>query len=78
MTPKEKASHLYNHFISALGYFGMMDVFFTQRKEAKNCALIAVKHIIDVINRLPIDAEVGINADYCEYWEEVKREIEEL
>jgi hypothetical protein len=63
MTPKEKAKDLIRKFYSA----GAM--------ECKQCALIAVDEILEIINETMI--LVDIESDY-DYWQEVKQEIELL
>jgi hypothetical protein len=45
---------------------------------AKICASIVVGEIIEVINKLPIDSEVGFNDEYASYWENVATEIQKL
>jgi len=60
MTPKEKAKEL---------YFKMHSQEQIVSKEAKQCALIAVKYILNVIEVPSINYK---------YWIEVKQEIELL
>ena len=62
MTPKEKAEELYNKMI----------VDFTIDKwQSKQCALIAVDQILEVVQNLYF---MGI----VDYWQEVKQEIEKI
>jgi hypothetical protein len=62
MTPKEKAEELYNKMI----------VDFTIDKwQSKQCALIAVDQILEVVQNLYFMGTV-------DYWQEVKQEIEKL
>lgn len=62
MTPKEKAEELYNRMI----------VDFTIDKwQSKQCALIAVDQILEVVQNLYFMGTV-------DYWQEVKQEIEKL
>ena len=62
MTPKEKAEELYNKMI----------VDFTIDKwQSKQCALIAVDEILEVVQNLYFMGTV-------DYWQEVKQEIEKL
>jgi hypothetical protein len=63
MTPKEKAEELYSMYNS----FGKLN-----DSEVKECALIAVDEIIDMVKHTPIE---DIETDY---WQEVKQEIEKL
>ena len=58
MTPKEKAFHLHFNFIR--------DVI-ADNEKAKQCALIAVNEILNI---LP--------PTYNDYWDQVKKEIENL
>lgn len=62
MTPKEKAGELYNKMYD----FSIFD------ESAKQCALIAVDEILDMVKHTPIEF---IETDY---WQEVKQEIENL
>ena len=71
-SPKEKAQELVNRFMFAGIYF--TDGIDGARKNAKQCALIAVDEILEM--DLPILEE---DADtFYDYWEEVKQEIEKL
>ena len=63
MTPKEKAEELIRNFYSV------------GATECKQCALIAVDEILEIINETMI--LVDIESDY-DYWQEVKQEIEKL
>jgi hypothetical protein len=65
MTPKEKAKEL---------YFKMHSQEQIVSKEAKQCALIAVDEILDVIVMIYDYDFEKLNP----YWEEVKKEIEAL
>ena len=70
MTPKEKAKELYNKFLNPSGdtyLYGMLE-----HESAKECALIAVDEILDMVKHTPIEF---IETDY---WQEVKQEIENL
>jgi hypothetical protein len=77
MTPKEKAEELVDKFYQRLPL--KKDVITTQGDlsweydnwyEAKQCALIAVDEILDMVKHTPIE---DIETDY---WQEVKQEIE--
>jgi hypothetical protein len=65
MTPKEKAKELVDKMWNIDERYGSIGF-----HEAKQCALIAVDEIINVT--------VGLNGwiDGFQYWEEVKKEIE--
>jgi hypothetical protein len=60
MTPKEKAGDLFYKFSMENQYY----------ERVKQCALIAVDEILDVLNVID-------NFEMI-YWEEVKQEIEKL
>ena len=65
MTPKETAKELYNKyaFVEIANY--------TSKFEVKQCALIAVDEILDIVNSIyDYDREV-----LYPYWQEVKHEI---
>lgn len=64
MTANEKAEELFNSF-SGDGYYLIMS-----QDTAKQCALIAVDEIIDLVIHIDVDSE--------EYWKQVKQEIENL
>jgi hypothetical protein len=65
MTPQEKAKELYSKF---LRYVPAEEEF--EHEYTKQCALIAVDEIIDILNS-------DINP-LANYWYEVKKEIEKL
>lgn len=65
MTPKEKAENLFNRYYAITGPF----------TEAKQCAVIAVDEVIDILSLLPYGMEY---LSHIDYWEEVKEEIEKL
>jgi hypothetical protein len=71
MTPKEKAKELVDKFdIDVLDREGTsaMNLY-----EAKQCALIAVDEILNAVHIAQTDI-----IEYYKYWEQVKKEIEEL
>lgn len=71
--PKEKAQELVNKYLTILGYFGMMDVYFDQKKESKQCAIIACDEAVWSHD------EFGYDTGWLnEYWIAVKSEIENL
>ena len=65
MTPKEKASMLVLTYLSIIGH---------KMEEAKECALIAVDEILDVITSIYDYDFEKLNP----FWEEVKQEINNL
>ena len=67
MTPKEKAQELVDKFLENMPSADSTNVLV--EVIAKDCALIAVNEIIDV---------VFYASTCCMYWEEVKQEIEKL
>jgi hypothetical protein len=81
MTAKEKAKELFNKFINANSYseeyvVGQYDIVYSLDKlDAKECALICVNEIIDIIRELANEDLIGI---YLLYYENVKKEIELL
>jgi hypothetical protein len=76
MTPKEKAIELMNRFEHQynLGICDEVGIRGIDYDMAKQCALIAVDEIIDIYWNLP---GCGIGSK-LEYWQEVKKEIDEL
>jgi len=70
MTAKEKAAELVDKFYPrATSYSSDRK---NQKDNAKQCALIAVDEILELIR---IDAFKGQNACKRKYWQEVKSEI---
>ena len=73
MTPKEKAQELVDKFAEIIpiedAEHGETESYFIQYEKAKQCALIAVDEILSVVWYVPVDTE---------YWQEVKKEIENL
>ena len=67
MKPKEKAQELIDKFLPPVRWkMGQEDV----KERAKQCALIAVDEIMDTLEK---DGSWN-----CDYWIEVKQEIEKL
>jgi hypothetical protein len=66
MTPKEKAIELYNKFYNTSSHPHHVE---TRQQIAKQCALIAVDEILNVIE---------VPSTEYKYWQEVKQEIEKL
>jgi hypothetical protein len=77
MTPKEKALELVDNFneytVKAIKYYanGKMD---ECKEDAKECALIAAREIVDTLYEYHYDSASGA----YEYWTEVKEELEAL
>jgi len=70
MTPQQKAEELVGKYFKLLNYeFGDL-VYSLRDKQPKQCALIAVNEIIDLLSK---DINPLVN-----YWFEVKQEIEKL
>ena len=69
MTPKDKALELYNKY-EQLGRDFTRGV--SMKEFAKECALISVDEILDMVKHTPIEF---IETDY---WQEVKQDIEKL
>jgi hypothetical protein len=68
MTPKEKANELVD-----MMYFSSLKI---TKKDAKNCALIAVQHVINANpHSNPLNTEVHSTMGF---WINVKKEIEKL
>ena len=65
MTPKQKAEELFDKML----YNDGDKYHHCSHYVAKNCTLIAVDEILSVVWYVPIDIE---------YWQEVKKEIENL
>lgn len=72
-TAQEKAKELVNRFMFAGIYF--TDGIDGARKNAKQCALIAVDEIIAQIEP---SVSIDVISARIKYWEEVKQEIEKL
>ena len=72
MTPKEKAEKLFNMFIIIDDLSDSTGNSLYFNAHAKQCALIAVDEILDMVKHTPIEF---IETDY---WQEVKQEIEKL
>ena len=73
MTPKEKASRLVADFIK----HSRAEKNITPIQSAKQCALIAVDEIIEILNNY-WNQDCKINNTKITYYEEVKTEIEKL
>jgi hypothetical protein len=70
MTPKEKAIELVDRYYSlfSIELENTIDI-----SEAKQCALITVDEILDIIDNMN---QYDHRLDY--YWEQVKQELEKL
>ena len=80
MTPREKAEELFDKFsdIDHLGILGKYNGTWEfssslWRKQAKECALVAVNEVIEALHEHHWQNRLIIN-----YWEEVKQQIEKL
>jgi len=81
MTPKEKAKQLFDNFYSITpldaDFSDSVDEanrkILSDRKHAKQCALIAVDEIIKYQEKISEHYWIDL-----EYWQEVKQEIEKL
>jgi len=69
MTPKEKANELFGKYYSRIEHTLSEEYSPHERFIVKQCALIAVDEILSVVWYVPVDIE---------YWQEVKKEIENL
>lgn len=72
MTPKEKAIELYQKY-ELLGIDFTRGV--SMKEYSKQCALIAVDEVIDILSVLPYGMEY---LSHIDYWEGVKQEIEKV
>jgi len=63
MTPKEKAQELFDKYFEFVEAYSVQG----QYENAKQCALIAVDEILDIVKHIDVDSE--------DYWQEVKQEI---
>lgn len=70
MTPKEKAHELFNKYATyVVMWAGDVN---TTHQNCKQCALIAVDEIIKYLN------DILVPNPFSQYWQEVKKEIENL
>ena len=72
MTPKEKAEELVESFM--LWKFQRCEL---SKKQAKQCALIAVDEMIKELRRIQLEEDVWDNMPIG-YWDKVKKEIKKL
>ena len=72
MTPKEKAMQIFNRMCNSVDELLPFDV--------KQCALIAVDEIIDLLPNINLIPPIQRKPDefYFQYWHSVKQEIEKL
>jgi hypothetical protein len=76
MTAEAKAKELFNKYCYAIRTEETNSGYFTNVIYAKQCALIAVDEILEImINNLKWDINHNGN---IHYWEEVKQELEKL
>jgi hypothetical protein len=76
MTPKEKAQELFNKMFSPPNCVISLHRQVGRTFLAKQCALIAVDEILQVLQKGHPTDLVLIPMDMIDYWLEVKREIE--
>lgn len=69
MKPKEKAIELVNKYLQI--YDGRV-------KQAKQCGLIAVDEIMQIVDGYEDAISISQQSDELEYWQQVKQEIEKL
>jgi len=76
MTAKEKALQLYQQYKEVL----MVEHDMRQGANpfAKACALIVTETLIEFINDNATGFDIGPAMNHDDYWQEVKKEIEEL
>jgi hypothetical protein len=70
-TPKQKAEELVNKYMN-IGQVKMSDYSRIYQPTAKVCALIAVDEVLDYLNKIMIPNPFG------QYWDEVRKEVENL
>lgn len=70
MTPKEKAKELVEHYAEIIDPIEFGIILERDWKSAKQCSLIAVDEIIK--EHYPQDIK------RCNYWQQIKQEIEKL
>lgn len=78
MTPKEKATELYDMFYK-VNYIDDYD--YLTGHNSKECAKIAVDEIINAPSHIDIPEKYEEYIDfrsYFDYWQEVKQELEKL
>lgn len=63
MKAKEKAQELFDKYFEFVEAYSVQG----QYENAKQCALIAVDEILDIVKHIDVDSE--------DYWQEVKQEI---
>ena len=82
MTPEEKAKELFNKFSRHIMHFDELEGWkeYIDSSEAKKFALVAVDEIIYAHNKIQnfLFNEIGYLITRPEYWQEVKKEIENL
>ena len=74
MIPKDKAKELFDKYCYAIRTEETDSGYFTNIIYAKNCALIAVDEILNLVQCVNSnEIELDFN-----YWQEVKKELEKL
>jgi hypothetical protein len=80
MTPKEQAKELFDKFCFTLRTEERGDGYFTNVIHAKRCAIISLEELIECtpsVNRQPPNNQ-KLTKYTCEYWKEVKTELEKI
>lgn len=77
MTAKERAKYLFENYLILFPEFYNDLEFGYNEVKAKQCALILVNEIIKQYSSGKFDYKV-LDEEELEYWEEVKKEIENL
>lgn len=70
MTPKEKAQELFDNFKNAL--FDEVDNYYSIRDLSKQCALVAIDEVTKYLQ------DILVPNPFTQYWNEVRKEIENL
>ena len=85
MKPKQKAINLFNSYVKLLPFGSNVDVMypkgyfdFPEFERAKQCALIAVDEILNGYEFDSLDIENKRIMDNINYWDVVKKEINNL
>jgi hypothetical protein len=68
---KQKAKELVDKFDEALTYL-------ESKSKAKQCALIAVNEILQIVPSIFLTDDEEIHSGHYQYWQEVKQEIQKL
>ncbi|MFN9582140.1 MAG: hypothetical protein ACK566_05660 [Bacteroidota bacterium] len=77
MTPLEKAKELFGKYWAYTWHNGEKIVGLT-KQAAKQCALIAVDEIIQIVPTVYVTDDNEIHSGHRQYWQKVKQEIQKL